>query len=96
MAERLQWKDISSYSKGDKERVPTAWELQLSRRVRIVVVRGHIYRPDSWVFHCDPWFDTCNLDLAPTHENRHEAMSRALALVRREIEKLTATLREIN
>lgn len=47
------WKDITSYSKDDKDRTPTSWALQLGGGLRIVVTKGHIYYKGLWVMHCE-------------------------------------------
>lgn len=96
MTERPQWKDQTSYSRDDKERIPSVWVLRLTRDIRILVVRNHRYSPDSWVVHCNPWFDTHSLDLPPTVENRDEAMARAMSNVRAKIEELSTIMRGLN
>ena len=96
MTERPQWKDITSYSRDDRERIPNAWKLQLTREISITVVRKHLHNPGSWVMHCNPWFDTHSLDLMPIPENRDEAMGRAVTLVRAKIEELSIIMRGMN
>lgn len=96
MTELPQWKDQTSYSRDDRERTPSVWQLQLTRDIRITVVRKHIHNPDSWVMHCNPWFDTHSLDLTPIPENRDEAMARALSKVRTKIEELSTIMRGLN
>ncbi len=93
---RPVWEDITSYSRDDRERIPSTWELRLTREVRIVVTRGHIYDRENWVMHCAPWFDTHSLKLPSTVDNRDEAMARATALVRDKFAALAAALREVN
>ncbi|WP_421696878.1 hypothetical protein [Ancylobacter sp.] len=83
-----KWKDITSYSRDDKERVPSTWELRLTPYTRIFVMRSHRADPDNWTMHCGPWFDTYPLGLPSKMENRDEAMSRALNLVADKIEDL--------
>ena len=93
---RPTWKDISSYGQGDRERIPTCWELKLSRDVRIAITRGHIYDRENWVMHCSPWFDTHSLQLPSTVENLDEAQAKAIALVRDRFTELAIRLREVN
>jgi hypothetical protein len=93
---RPEWKDQTSYSRDDKERIPSSWVLKLTRDVHICVVRSHIYDRENWVMHCKPWFDTFSLNLPSTVENRDEAMSRAVALVREKIDEVTSVIRGIN
>ena len=96
MTARPEWKDVTSFSRDDKERIPSVWTLQLTRHVRISVVRTHISDKENWVMHCAPWFDTYSLKLPSTLENRDEAMSRATALVRAKVEELAAAMRAVN
>ena len=49
------WKDSTSYSRGS-ERVQTAWKLDLGGRMSIVISKGHIYYPESWIALCDLWY----------------------------------------
>lgn len=93
---RPQWQDITSYSRGQADRIPSTWQLRLTRDVVITITRGHIYDRDNWVMHCRPWFDTWSLQLPSTPENRDEAMAQAVALVRGQINEVVAALREIN
>lgn len=51
------WKDITSYRRSDKDRLPTTFETQVGD-LQLVVTCSHIYYPGKWVFHCSPWFDT--------------------------------------
>jgi len=45
------WKDITSYSQGDKKRNPTTFEAK-EGLLRIVITCGHIYYKPKWVMHC--------------------------------------------
>jgi len=49
----IKWRDISSYSQGDKVRTPHSFEARAGG-VRIVVTRRH--GCDGWFLNCDPWF----------------------------------------
>jgi len=42
-----EWKDASSYSRSDKERIPNVWEFRKSGTC-ITIVRDHRHH-DSWV-----------------------------------------------
>ena len=52
------WKDSTSYSRNDKNRIPTTFSTTIGS-CRISITCGHIdYRPE-WVFHCyELGFDT--------------------------------------
>ena len=94
--ERPVWKDQTSFSKSDKERVPSVWVMKLTRNIKISVVRGHICDPENWVMHCDPWFMTTSLNLPSTVENLDEAKARAITLVRDKVTELDAVMRGLN
>ncbi len=45
------WKDASSYSKSDKERIPNTWVLNF--RVWGLTIHRHVhYSPDVWLMSC--------------------------------------------
>lgn len=90
----LEWKDATRYLRG-KVRNPTAWELVLSNEVKIWVSTGHIYNRNRWTMHCRPWFDTYDLGMDESVP-AEEAQSKAMSLVRAEIDRLNAVLRGIN
>ena len=51
--EDKDWKDVSSYSRGDKERIPTILELRrLSPFNTRLILHRHIYYPNTWVVSC--------------------------------------------
>lgn len=84
-----EWKDITSYSRGDREREPTSYRLALGR-LHVTVTSGHIYYKGRWVMHCAPFYDTYPLEGVDTLE---DAKTRALALVSVEIDKIVAALK---
>jgi hypothetical protein len=45
------WTDCTTYRQGDKERIPTTFEVE-SGMLRIVVTNGHIHYKGQWVMHC--------------------------------------------
>lgn len=81
-----EWKDTTSYSR-DRERIPTCWTLDLGE-LRISITNNHIYHRGEWVFHCQPWFDTKPLSVT----SKEEAQSKALAMVKQKVEKLSAAM----
>ena len=51
--EDKDWKDVSSYSQGDKERIPTVLELRrLSPFNTRLILHRHIYYPNTWLVSC--------------------------------------------
>jgi len=49
---QVVWEDITTYSRTDKERIPSTWELKLPSGLRICITNGHIHYRGTWVFHC--------------------------------------------
>jgi len=47
------WKDVSSFSQSNKDRVPWCFEAQFGR-FRLVVHRHKDYPPDQWLATCYP------------------------------------------
>ncbi len=45
-----KWKDVTSYSRDDKEWIPRIWELRLNECK--VVVHRHIHHPGTWLLTC--------------------------------------------
>lgn len=81
-----EWKDATSYSQEEEERVPRAWSTRLGK-LRVVVTK-HIRYPGHWVMHCDPFYDTYPLDV----ETAEDAKDKALELVEAEIDKVLIDL----
>lgn len=47
----MEWKDETTYSRSDKQRVPTVWAIRF-KGFRVVVVNKHRLVPGKWVMHC--------------------------------------------
>lgn len=48
---RTKWKDISSYSRGDRDRTPHSWECKVAG-IRLVVTRHIHHDPSDWLVRC--------------------------------------------
>ena len=46
--ERITFKDVTSYSRRDKKKIPQTFEARIAG-VRLTVTRHIYYRPDQWV-----------------------------------------------
>lgn len=76
------WKDITSYSQGEKERVPTTYEA-VAGTLRIVITNGHIYHKGEWVAHIRPFgIDTKPLKAKTLDDAKAEAIRTAGATIR--------------
>lgn len=75
---KLNWIDITSYKKGDTERIPKTWELKLEElRYRVIVTR-HIYYENTWLLTCRE----ANIELHDLKtDNVEEAKYKALKIV---------------
>lgn len=73
-----KWKDITSYSRGDKERKSTTWEIKLGS-YRLIITRGHRDYPNQWVMHLYPHKSEIKLKGVPVDDIR-EAKVAALQL----------------
>lgn len=51
----MEWKDISSFSQGQKDRTPTTFEAKFGK-LRLVVTRHIHHEPTDWLIRCDPFF----------------------------------------
>jgi hypothetical protein len=73
-----QWEDCTTYSQGDKDRIPTTWAIQ-SGGVRIVVTKGHITWRGHWIMHCR----ALGIDTKPlaTGITKEQAQRQAITIV---------------
>ena len=47
----MEWKDVTTYDRYDKERIPTCFSTSIGDLI-ITVVSSHIYHKGEWVMHC--------------------------------------------
>lgn len=87
------WKDITSYSQGDKERKPTSFEA-VSGELRIYITSGHISYRGEWIMHCNAvGIDTLHMKTCKTQD---DAEKRAIHNVRLKLERLTDSLNTLS
>ena len=65
------WKNTTSYSRGDKERVPRSWSVELGR-FRLSVHRYH--GCDGWFASCEPLFRNRELSAGSDDKRKIEAI----------------------
>lgn len=73
----MEWKDTTSYSRGQVDRTPTAFTAQCGP-IRLVVTSSHIHYPGKWVAHGFPLFENKVLDAKTCEEAQAEAVQMAL------------------
>lgn len=86
----MKWRDISSFSQGDKQRIPHSWECRPNSDLRITITRGHIHYPGKWVMHCRPWFECHELEIDPA--DLASAQAASVELVRQRVAAISAAL----
>jgi hypothetical protein len=81
-----EWKDVTSYSRNDKERTPTTFEVK-EGPLRIVITCGHIYHRPEWVMHCH----AVAIDGHPLKKGatKEQAETEALQIVAKHLADLT-------
>ena len=83
------WKDVTSYSQGDKDRKPTAFEA-VSGELRIYITCGHIHYNGDWIMHCKALgIDTLHMK---TCKSQDDAEKRAIHNVRLKLKRLIESL----
>ena len=70
----MDWKDSTSYSRGDTARVPTTFTSKCGP-LQLVVTKSHVHYPGRWVAHCHPLFETRPLE-AHTREAAQDEVVR--------------------
>lgn len=100
MSGLTQWRDCTSYSRDDKERVPTTYEITHGY-LRIVITCGHIrYRP-NWVLHCfavgidTKLMTTGDRRITTTIDNLDDVKARAIEIVEARIKKINIDINAI-
>ena len=83
-----EWKDVSSYSRGDKERIPSAWLLKAGY-VRIVVHRHIHYPKDQWLLSCEPFYNNFELK----NKDISKAKKSAISMVYKQLKSAIVVLR---
>jgi len=87
----IEWKDATSYSRGEDHSSPRCWELQLEK-FRLVIVYGHIYYPKEWVVHFYPLFDTFPLKAHSEKEAKIEALELVIPMIKKCLDDLSSAL----
>ncbi len=86
------WNDCTNYSRNDKERIPTVFEVKFPSGLRITILKGHIYYKDKWVMHC---FNV-SIDTHPLNvETQKEAEIKALMIVKTKVKQWYDELKEV-
>ena len=89
-----EWKDCTRYSRDQRVRIPTAFELQ-SGEIRIVITKAHLYNPGYWTMHCRAvGIDTYDTKL-PADQPAELAQQMAINIVSNKLRDLAASLGKV-
>ncbi len=67
----MEWTDATSYSRDDRERVPTTFEAKAGP-IRLCITCGHIYHKGEWIGHAFPIFKDKTLKASTQSEAQEE------------------------
>lgn len=81
-----KWKDISTFSRGDKTREPRTFELRLDGGLRICVTRMVDCGPNDWVLRCSPWFPAYVLASGDVEKAKAESLAMVRGMLERALE----------
>ncbi|MDI9413476.1 MAG: hypothetical protein QM401_07870 [Bacillota bacterium] len=78
----IAWKDVTSYSRGDKERIPNTLKAEICGFP--IVIHRHIHYPGTWLLSCYG-LNLTNVDLSTDDFN--EAERNAVAFLVAQLDK---------
>jgi hypothetical protein len=87
----VQWKDVTSYSRDDKERIPSSFETRAGD-LRITVTRHIHYPPDVWLLSVAEYSRLNLIELRS--RDLADAQAEALTLVRTRLHEALAAMGE--
>ena len=86
----IEWKDTSSWSRGDVDRTPKSWTAEIGR-FRLVVHRHRSYEPDKWLATCYPGvFSEFELASKDVDEAKCQAVAKLQAVCSDVIREITS------
>lgn len=83
------WKDVSSFSRNDKERKPYAFNTFVGE-MYISIVFNHIYYPECWIVNC---YDLNIKDTLLSSKNLEGAKVESVNLVKNRLENLLSSFK---
>lgn len=85
------WHDSTTYSRDDKNRVPSCWDYK-TEKLRITVLNDHRDFPDRWVMHCHQLGMNTVLLKAQIETPVAEVQATAIRIVKRRLSEMLASL----
>lgn len=92
IAAGLEWRDTSSYSRDDKNKVPDCFTTDPGD-LSITVLSGHIYHKGEWIMHCHALGFSEYVLGVKTFE---EAAEKALLICKKKVDLWAAALKNIS
>ena len=89
-----QWKDITSYGYGDKERKPTSYCLLLLPDLSITIIHNHIYFRGTWIMDCYNF--GINLHVLSGANTVEQAQAAAIEVVRLKLIEWQNALKQVS
>jgi len=85
----MNWKDVTTYSRDDKDKCPHWWRAEIDH-FHLSVGDRHIYYPkgDTWLLNCSPWYNAYPLKA----KSFEDAKAEAISLVKERIKKILDAL----
>ena len=88
---KTQWTDGTSYSRDDKERIPTTWELRVGK-LRIWITNGHVCYKGIWIMTCP---DLNLREIVLLAKTKEEAQREAIKDIADLLEEHSRSIKEV-
>lgn len=85
-----EWKDVTSYSRDDKEKTPTTYESKFGD-LRLVITCSHIHDRGNWRVICRPFFERF-IDKRVEDYNVEQIQEIAVSMLREKIDRINEAL----
>ena len=87
----MEWKDTTSYSRSDNERIPRSWQIK-SGSLIITIHRHRDYDPDIWLVSC---YELSISQHKLKNKELNQAKNEALLIVKNAIEILRSDINKL-
>jgi len=81
----VEWKNVTSYSRGEKDRTPRVWDARIGQ-FRLSVHRHIYFKPDVWLCSCHGICDCQPLESKDIDQAKVEALQMFRAILAKAIE----------
>lgn len=88
----VKWKNVQTFSQGDKERVPTIFETNIAG-IRIYFLIGHIHYPDQWLYSAQ---ELGIKDNKVNGDSPREIAEKVITILKTKVEAIHGTFKLVN